>query len=599
MSYSNKHTSLVAVAVSLLISACGGGGGNVQTISGAVIDGYIKGAQVCLDVNANMACDTGEPNATTDADGSYSLEYAGSTAGMHILAVVPAGAEDSDLGVIEKPFDLLTPASAPEVVSPLTTLVSSEMITTKAPLEEARKSVKAEIGRDPIAYDFKAANDTDTLAIAQVAAVSMANAKEALKEADTNLELSATDVVKAAVEQVKTVVLPTVLSADKKVTVDVGAAASQAQMLAKIQEKVDVKTVVKGRIQQVLAKAKAGDSSALDLETLIKGDGFVVVRNDDTRLEDGTEVTDTMVAEHVVGTNLDAKTYLLYGDGKGGVAWYKEYQWNDMEYYFDGKQWSSAAEDEQYFDFTEGNCLNLLPKQGSLVAQKVCSVSKDLSGKKIIDFVKGLCSDESLNPSCSKEAVFPDGSWGADLTFSQTHDFYRLWVNNDGWDGYAVDLDTFGSGMLNNNAYHYTGSECNTKFQMVDASGSLSTAGTTGSIEWMKNRGTCSNLDIDETVTETTSFEVKQVGDKLVVHAWVPNLYREQNPGDREPIMIFAEGTNLAGSKGVYNGSMMPANTKQTIEFTGDPSQNMQVLSRAAFDAILKEEGVPVFPYSE
>ena len=49
-----------------LLAACGGGGGGSEapktTLSGTVADGYLKGATVCLDVNGNSICDSGEPS---------------------------------------------------------------------------------------------------------------------------------------------------------------------------------------------------------------------------------------------------------------------------------------------------------------------------------------------------------------------------------------------------------------------------------------------------------------------------------------------------------------------------------------------------------
>ena len=65
--------SSIAIAV---LTACGGGGGGggggssgSSTLSGTVIDGYIEGAKVCLDVNSNGACDAGEPTTITDSAG--------------------------------------------------------------------------------------------------------------------------------------------------------------------------------------------------------------------------------------------------------------------------------------------------------------------------------------------------------------------------------------------------------------------------------------------------------------------------------------------------------------------------------------------------
>ena len=88
-----------------LISACGGGGGggggssavsSATTIAGTVIDGYIEGAIVCLDLSSNAACDANEPTTTTGSDGKYSINYAGTTAGLHVLSLIPSTAKDAD-----------------------------------------------------------------------------------------------------------------------------------------------------------------------------------------------------------------------------------------------------------------------------------------------------------------------------------------------------------------------------------------------------------------------------------------------------------------------------------------------------------------------
>lgn len=96
---------MLPTAAAVLV-ACGGGGGSggvalPKAISGVVLDGYIEGAKVCLDVNANLQCDVDEPSADTDKDGRYSLTYGGSIDGLLVLAVVPVGAMDSELGRIE------------------------------------------------------------------------------------------------------------------------------------------------------------------------------------------------------------------------------------------------------------------------------------------------------------------------------------------------------------------------------------------------------------------------------------------------------------------------------------------------------------------
>ena len=139
--YNRQIRYLVFIAVSALLSACGGGGGGgggTTSISmgGNVLDGNISGATVCLDINGNGRCDSGEPSAITDVNGAYSFSYPSSTslARVNVIVNVPAGAIDSDNPntPIAAPFQLAAPASNPSAVTPLTSLVVAAMSANTA-----------------------------------------------------------------------------------------------------------------------------------------------------------------------------------------------------------------------------------------------------------------------------------------------------------------------------------------------------------------------------------------------------------------------------------------------------------------------------------
>jgi len=99
------------------------------SITGVVVDGYLKDATVCLDTNSNGACDTGEPSAVTAATGAYTISgvTAGEESKYPLVAEVPSTSVDQDTGAaVGTAFTLTTPAST-VVVSPLTTLVQEKI----------------------------------------------------------------------------------------------------------------------------------------------------------------------------------------------------------------------------------------------------------------------------------------------------------------------------------------------------------------------------------------------------------------------------------------------------------------------------------------
>ena len=119
----NPLAHALGATILLTLAACGGGGGDpapvggsppgdsapppapvMVTLSGTVAGNQaIRNAVVCLDLNANAACDADEPAAArTGADGAYSLSYdsakvtaAQAAAASLIAAMVPGAATDA------------------------------------------------------------------------------------------------------------------------------------------------------------------------------------------------------------------------------------------------------------------------------------------------------------------------------------------------------------------------------------------------------------------------------------------------------------------------------------------------------------------------
>lgn len=118
-------------AIAALLAGClgGGSGSPGATLSGIVADGYLSNVNVCLDTNSNGVCDAGEPSATTDANGAYTITgiTPGQESAYPVVAEVPATAIDKDTGAAVGTAFALTAPAGNSFVSPLTTLVQDKI----------------------------------------------------------------------------------------------------------------------------------------------------------------------------------------------------------------------------------------------------------------------------------------------------------------------------------------------------------------------------------------------------------------------------------------------------------------------------------------
>ncbi|MDM0055973.1 histidine-type phosphatase [Variovorax fucosicus] len=155
----------------LLLVACGGGGGGgssfalpaapagVSTtpadpdsatspsISGVVVGSYFVNAKVCLDINSNGRCDTGEPSTRSDKQGGFRL--AGSGAG--IVAEIGTDATELDPSIpsskpVTSPLVLRAPKEAPGVVDFQSTAVVAEMEANGLDFQAATGKVAISVG---------------------------------------------------------------------------------------------------------------------------------------------------------------------------------------------------------------------------------------------------------------------------------------------------------------------------------------------------------------------------------------------------------------------------------------------------------------------
>ena len=186
-----------AATAALSMAACGGSGDDNDddssppppppppvTLSGEVARiGPLQNVVVCLDLNANDACDDGEPtSAATGADGRYSLTYDPSAvpgaASARLIALVKTGdpaaattAIDSATPAVaatDADYVMHRPAGSGGAINPLTTLVQAGVAagmtqaTARAnvALQLAIDAAKIDAYQDDPAWDDAQVHDT-------------------------------------------------------------------------------------------------------------------------------------------------------------------------------------------------------------------------------------------------------------------------------------------------------------------------------------------------------------------------------------------------------------------------------------------------------
>jgi len=122
------------------LTSCGGGGGGgsststgttTSSYSGVAIDGNLYLATAFLDLNGNGTYDSGEPTATTDSSGAFTLTAtAAQISSYSVVVLAIAGTtidQDTPNTPITSSMTMMAPAGSPSVISPLTTQVYAKI----------------------------------------------------------------------------------------------------------------------------------------------------------------------------------------------------------------------------------------------------------------------------------------------------------------------------------------------------------------------------------------------------------------------------------------------------------------------------------------
>lgn len=129
-----KYIIVVSIVSLALINGCGGGSSSSPSVnvSGKVADGYLRGAEVFLDMNNNYQWDAGEPKTTSGVGGVYSMMVPASDVAKYpVMVRVVAGTtidEDNLNTMIANGYVMSAPAGVAGFVSPMSTLIREKMV---------------------------------------------------------------------------------------------------------------------------------------------------------------------------------------------------------------------------------------------------------------------------------------------------------------------------------------------------------------------------------------------------------------------------------------------------------------------------------------
>jgi len=569
---------LAATAVAVL-SACGGGGGTGTTsdsapapiiFSGKVIDGYIEGAKVCLDLNANQGCDAGEPSDTSKADGGFSLDVSSITAAQlataHLLTTVPTTAKDADdagktlAEAGKRGFSLMAPATAfssadgktlsAAVISPLTTLVSHDMIAgNNKPLAAAQAAVVMRLGLSAgtnLNQDFVASNNSVLQKQAQIIAAAIASVSHTVKIAVTGT--ADRDALLAALTYLQQNIAALVQSLPASTTQTTTQLVNAALATPALQP---VPADLVSAAQQITA------STAVDIATL---------------LADGIYYANCVFVQTNCGPARYDKT-----SGSSG-------QWTGSQYALASGSWAPASDAPPYVLQPTGWVLDTNAHSGTFTSDgqgggtatetgsgqsfRFSARSLDLSGV-AFGSVAGIQA-----PAALANSVFPSGSKLFWMQFSQLADNYRLHQQVDhevcapmspcSTTVLADIAELISANATANNSYR----QWNNLFFSFDAGGTA-TGGTVSL--WNPTPPVCNTGSCLRTQIGTATYEIRTVSGQriVIINSPAPN---------GEHVMFSAVGGVL------YGGNYYPA---------GIFTPNEAEYNKTALNAILSAAGKP------
>ncbi|MFD2231231.1 hypothetical protein [Alkalimarinus sediminis] len=449
----NSKALLFSSILSLAVTGCGGGSGGSSSpsvakssdsssasISGAVADGYLYGATVCLDMNDNKRCDQSEPTATSGTNGQYTLlNVTAEDAAKHAVVVeVSASTIDEDTGsAVGKSYVLTSPPGKYAFVSPLTTLVHTTMDMLKTTEGDAEQIVKQNMAFDrsnmSLFNDYiKGANEApyqQLHKIAQIAAYILGQNHQTFNEAAQREGLSVDEqsvaihnlLVQHVFSQLASIKVVATAKADDSAFTENELAALDVQLnTANIKSRLEKETEVKASTKN------------FDIKTVFEKDGGLSsIDKYDCDSGRCTYENDTIILSVNADLTYDWEhSQKAYQSGVWTPVSSPNFYWNHSDMLVDGKWVYHDAKK------TGSTQTEVAPNQIALMPLEVVSfIQLDIAGKKIVPFLasnKNLnISEDIVNEVAGSNAAFSSGAKAYLSSVMASADIYRVSLDND------------------------------------------------------------------------------------------------------------------------------------------------------------------------
>lgn len=452
--------------------------GEVNRISftGLVADGYLVDATVCLDLNDNKECDSGEPSATSTDGGAFTITEASQAqfdAHAIVVEVVKGVTVDEDEPgvVLTKSLTLSAPPGF-NFVSPLSTMVQNE-VEKGASVGDATSTVQDKLGTTlDLNEDYVAGKDDPSKSeadkakfnllyqVAQVTATVISNNMDALEDAAASNNISLDGLISTIVDQVfdalgEIATQVELIAGDDTQTFDPDALATTID-----DDFVDLDE--NNLADQVAQNEAEQNSSAANLAAEVNGDGLFWFFAED-------EGSSNYFIEY-------GRIYISGGTGQEDF-----FEWNGSafvagtldsdgtEYVLTGSGWVTTTDEIQNITANADNTVTL---QFDNFSETISAQQFDLTGLNVSTALEEVEGDGTWANAVPASSVFPSGSLGFDVTFETGEGGYWYFVDSgcdaeednlfcsrlNYYNGVSTQYATTLAGIVESTAYTPTGS---------------------------------------------------------------------------------------------------------------------------------------------